>query len=202
MDTSLWAVRLEGTLESRDFLRLLPLLPETRQERLLRLRPEARREPLCAWLLLRLALREQYGWKSLPAVEVTPMGKPWFPEAPQVHFNLSHTEGAVMAGIACQPIGVDIERIRPVSPRLMKRLGADTEEACISLWVHQEAQAKCLGIGIRSQLRRESAAGSDKSYREVKSFPGYVSGAAIRGGDVPECLLIRNMEDLLRDSAV
>lgn len=202
MDASLWAVRLEGALERQEILRLLPLLPEARQERLLRLQPEAQREPLCAWLLLRLALREQCGWKSLPAVEVTEMGKPWFPEAPQVYFNLSHTEGAVMAGIACRPIGVDIERIRPVSPRLMRQLGAETEAACIPLWVRQEAQAKCLGIGIRSQLRRESAVGSDEHYREIESFPGYVSGAAIRGGDVPDCLQIRSMEELLRDPAV
>ena len=46
---------------------MLPLLPPERRERLLRIKqPEKRREPLCAYLILRHALWEQYRWRELP----------------------------------------------------------------------------------------------------------------------------------------
>ena len=54
---------------------------------------------------------------SAPAY--TPHGKPYFPEHPDVHFNLSHTAGAVLVGLSDRPVGVDIEHIRPVSQRTM-----------------------------------------------------------------------------------
>ena len=59
MSIELWAARLERPLTERETADMLRLLPAGRRERLLRIRqPEKRREPLCAYLLLRLALRE------------------------------------------------------------------------------------------------------------------------------------------------
>ena len=116
MSIELWAARLERPLTERETAAMLRLLPAGRRERLLRIRqPEKRREPLCAYLLLRLALREACGWRDLPEIRLTSLGKPWFPEFPEVHFNLSHTGGAVLAALSDRPVGVDIERIRPVS---------------------------------------------------------------------------------------
>ena len=59
---------------------------------------------------------------ELPALTYNKYGKPAFAEHPEVQFNLSHTRGAVLVGIHDRPIGVDIERIRPVSERTMQRL--------------------------------------------------------------------------------
>lgn len=95
---------------------MLPLLPPERQERLLRIKQsEKRREPLCAYLILRHALWEQYRWRELPPIRLTSLGKPYFPDFPEVHFNLSHTTGAVLVALSGEPVGVDIEHIRPVS---------------------------------------------------------------------------------------
>ena len=82
MAVNLWAARMERPLEPGEVQRLLPLLPPERRERLLRLPSEKRREPLCAWLLLRLALRETLEWTELPSVALTDRGKPFFPDHP------------------------------------------------------------------------------------------------------------------------
>lgn len=197
MTVNLWAAWLERPLEPGEVQRLLPLLPPERRKRLLRLPVEKRREPLCAWLLLRLALRESYGWAELPPVALTDRGKPFFPDHPQVHFNLSHTEGAALAGLSDSPIGVDIQQLRPAAPRLMEQVGADSEEAFFTAWVRREARTKCSGRGVGAMLRQEPPLEPVECCRELKIFPGYAACAASRGGPIPETVRICSMEELL-----
>lgn len=197
MTTKLWTVRLNRMMEPGEIQRLLSLLPPERRERLLRLPAEKRREPLCAWLLLRLALRESLSWTELPHVALTERGKPCFADHPQVHFNLSHTEGAVLAGLSDKPIGVDIEHIRSVAPRLMKQMRADTEEAFFRAWVRREARTKCSGLGIGAMLRQEPPLEPGELCWELETFTGYAACAVSRGGSLPETVRICSMEDLL-----
>ena len=197
MAVNLWAARMERPLEPGEVQRLLPLLPPERRERLLRLPSEKRREPLCAWLLLRLALRETLEWTELPSVALTDRGKPFFPDHPQVQFNLSHTEGAVLAGISDCPIGVDIEKIRPVAPRLMAQVGVETAEAFFAVWVRREARTKCSVRGIGASLRQEPPMEPGELCRELEIFPGYAACAASRGGTLPESVRICSVEELL-----
>ena len=196
MTVNLWAARLNRPLAEGE-VELLSLLPPERRERLVRLPAEKRREPLCAWLLLRLALRESFGWTELPPVALTDRGKPFFSGYPQVHFNLSHTEGAVLAGLSDKPIGVDIERIRPVAPRLMAQVGASTDEDFFAAWVRREARTKCSGRGIGAMLRQEPPMEPGELCREMEIFPGYAACAASRGGTLPETVRICSMEELL-----
>lgn len=172
MSIELWAARLERPLTERETEAMLPLLPPERQERLLRIKQsEKRREPLCAYLILRHALWEQYRWRELPPIRLTSLGKPYFPDFPEVHFNLSHTTGAVLVALSGEPVGVDIEHIRPVSERAMRRLAdVTTERAFFQSWVRREARAKRLGtpveLGAETPLRPE-----ERLWQEV--FPGY-----------------------------
>ena len=143
MSIELWAARLERPLTERETEAMLPLLPPERQERLLRIKQsEKRREPLCAYLILRHALWDQYRWRELPPIRLTSLGKPYFPDFPEVHFNLSHTTGAVLVALSGEPVGVDIEHIRPVSERAMRRLAdVTTERAFFQSWVRREARS-------------------------------------------------------------
>ena len=61
---------------------------------------ERQREPLCAYFLLCMALWKREGWRKLPEIARASSGKPYFPEYLGIHFNLSHTKGAVLAGVA------------------------------------------------------------------------------------------------------
>ena len=145
----LWATCLDRPLTEGEEARLLEFLPPERRQRLLRLpRREQRREPLCAYRLLTLALERECGWSTLPPMAHTPLGKPYFPDFPKVAFSISHTEGAVLVGVSGQAIGVDIERLRPVAPALLDRFGAGTAEAFFQSWVRREARAKRTGTPV------------------------------------------------------
>ena len=187
MSIQLWAARLERSLTEEETQVLLRLLPPERRERLLRIRqPEKRREPLCAYLLLRMALREVCGWRDLPAIALTSLGKPWFPDHPDVHFNISHTAGAVLAALSDRPVGADIEHIRPVSQRAMRRLAdVATERAFFESWVRREARAKRSGAGVGTMLSSEEPLSPGEQFYLLDTFPGYAAGVATRGGGPP-----------------
>ena len=166
---------------------MLRLLPEERRQRLERLKqPEKRREPLCAYLFLRRALWEQYRWRDLPEIRLSSFGKPYFPEHPDIHFNLSHTAGAVLVALSDRPVGVDIEHIRPVSQRAMRRLAdVGTERAFFQSWVRREALTKRSGTGVGTMLSAEEPLQPGEQFYLLDTFPGYVAGVATRGGGPP-----------------
>lgn len=199
MPIELWAARMERSLSEREREAILPLLPPVRRERLLRMREvEKQREPLCAYLILCLALRQKYGWKGLPEVATSQMGKPYFPDHTDVHFNISHSSGAVLVGISDQELGVDIERIRPVGQRMMVRLArVSTEEAFFQSWVRREARAKRSGSGVGTIMRSESPLQPGEYYYELDTFPGYAAGIATRSREVPGKLHRYSLDDVL-----
>ena len=199
MPIELWTARMERPLTDREREAMLPLLPPERRERLLRMREvEKQREPLCAYLILCLALRQRYGWKSLPTVVLGRLGKPYFPDYPEVHFNLSHSGGAVLVGLSDQELGVDIERIRPVGQRMMVRLAhVTTEEAFFQSWVRREARAKRSGNGVGTIMRSESPLQPGEYYYELDTFPGYAAGLSTRSRELPGQLHRYSLDDML-----
>lgn len=68
-------------------------------------------------LLLR-ALEAHFRLKELPKTAFGPYGKPFFPDYPQIHFNLSHSGPYALCALSGGPVGVDIEEIRPRGARL------------------------------------------------------------------------------------
>ena len=199
MAMDLWAARLERPLTEREQAAMLSLLPRERRERLEKLKePEKMREPLCAYLMLYMALRERYGWKQLPEISCGDQGKPWFPQYPAVQFNLSHTKGAVLVGLSEEPIGVDIEKLRPVSLRAMRRIaGASTEEEFFRCWVRREARTKRSGTGISTMMRAETPLQYGEYYYELDTFPGYVAGVATRSRELPGKVHKYSLDEML-----
>lgn len=199
MAIELWTARLERPLTERETETMLRLMPPERRERLLRLQQEEkRREPLCAYMILRLALWEQYRWRELPTIAVTSLGKPYFPDHPEVHFSISHTGGAVLVGVSDQPVGVDIEKLRPVSQRTMRRLaGAYTEEEFFQSWVRREARTKRSGNGVSTMMRSETPLQYGEYYYEIDTFPGYVAGVATRDKTPPGKVRKYSLDEML-----
>ena len=155
MQIQLISIRLERPFTDTEVERLLRLVPPERRQRLAHLKdPVVGHEPICAYAALWLGLNALYGWRELPALTYNKYGKPEFAEHPEVQFNLSHTRGAVLVGIHDRPIGVDIERIRPVSERTMQRLaGAVTEREFFESWTRRESRAKWGGAGLAAMKR-------------------------------------------------
>ncbi len=109
--------------------------------------------------LLAKMYREHTG-KSLPAIAVTPRGKPYFPES-NIHFSISHTKQFVFCALSERPIGIDAEeadrkidlgladKILSATERQFYDAAADKRLTLLRFWVLKEAAAKCSGEGLR-----------------------------------------------------
>lgn len=199
MPINLWTARLERPLNEEEEAAMLHLLPPKRRERLLQVKlSERRREVLCAYAILRQALWEQYHWRDFPEVTLSSFGKPFFPDFPTVHFNLSHTKGAVLVGISDQPIGVDIEKIRPVTPRAMRQIAnVASEKAFFQSWVRREARAKRGGTGVGTMMEADTPLQTGEHFWFLETFEGYAAGVASRSEASPGQVRKYFLEEML-----
>lgn len=198
MDAVLWALRLDRRLTEAEAGTLAARLPPFWRERAMAREGLARQEALCAYALLQEALWEAAGRPCLPETALTARGKPWFPAYPEVHFSLSHTRGAVLAAVAGEPVGVDVEQLRPLRwPRVQARLGTDlTEAGFFRLWVRREARAKRRGQGLGALLGPEPPWETGEVCTPLEIFPGYA--AALAAGGAPSAIHRRSLEELVR----
>ncbi len=111
-----------------------------------------------AWGLLSDVLRQE-GIAPLPQVERGRWGKPFFPQRPGLHFNLSHSAGVCLCALADAPVGVDVEVVRPRRPGLPRYCLSDDEYGgflaagggwgeFFRLWTLKEARCKQLGQAL------------------------------------------------------
>lgn len=116
-----------------------------------------------AYDLLRRVVEKTYRL-SLPVIARDYRGKPYFPDVPKIHFNLSHCHGLAVCGISESPLGVDAEEIRPLRERVMRRAfsaeetqavheSACPDETFFRHWTLKESYVKAIGIGISHPLK-------------------------------------------------
>ena len=116
--------------------------------------------------LLDEMLEKQFGITDC-RIEKNEHGKPFLPDYPHIHFNLSHCRGLVLCGFSDGEIGVDAELIRPYNGRAAKRIFSPGEmeiaeksdcpdEAFFRIWTLKEALGKCIGTGLFSSLANHS----------------------------------------------
>ena len=149
------------------------------------------------YLRCRSALRQVLArYTGLPAGELAlragRLGKPELVDG-ALHFNVSHSEGIALIGVATEALGVDIEWIdRPgldldgmarlvCSGRECDWLAglADDERraAFFHTWTRKEAYCKALGTGLHMDLRQvcfEQQGASTAAVRDACSAPHFV----------------------------
>ena len=192
-----WMARIDRALSERESAALAACLPPERRKRLADEQPRQQMETLCAYGLLLALLRDRCGWTALPPMERTENGKPFFPGYPQVHFSISHTEGAAAAAVSDAPVGVDIQRIQTPPRRLACLTGMEEPEAFFGSWVRWEARAKRTGTGILDMVRRQPPLAPGEICTEVRAFPGYAAAAAGAERAAPEQVRRLTVDDLL-----
>ncbi len=88
-------------------------------------------------------------------------GKPYIENRPDFHFNISNSYDLQIIAVSDTPIGVDVEKIRPVNQKAAKRFCEDeyqyilkqnSDYAFIEIWTKKEAYLKLLGTGIAGGL--------------------------------------------------
>ena len=136
--------------------RLLPLVSSQRRDEALRYKHTfGQWTALQSWLMLR-----ELGLPDKPWA-YNEHGKPYLPDGP--HFSISHCKQGIAVAINDQPIGIDIESYRDVTPDLIAHSMNDKEQhtinaaenptiAFIELWTRKEAYLKYQGVGIIDDL--------------------------------------------------
>ena len=116
------------------------------------------------YALLAWAAARCWGWPELPALARGAQGKPFFPGAPDHCFSLSHSGSLALCVLDNRPVGADIERLRPHSPRLPQRIFSpeqlewfqrqeDPQRALCQLWTLKECRVKYEGTGLTVPIR-------------------------------------------------
>lgn len=117
-----------------------------------------------AYLLLCRMLGERVGREVRPRFAYGENGKPFLPDFPDVHFNLSHCARAVLCAVADAPVGCDVEEIpAQLDASLLDFCFSPEERGAIRrasrpavefarLWTCKEALLKLHGIGLVDDL--------------------------------------------------
>ena len=149
----------------------------------------ARAASLAAGLLLKYGLCRC----GVPdaGLQYTEKGKPYLAGG-ALHFSLSHSGEYAACAIGCNPVGVDIQKIVPVSQRVISRFCTASEQRCLSgsrdlerdvirLWALKESWLKAAGKSAADMfaavfiLRGDAIEGpAGFSYRLYEDIPGYI----------------------------
>lgn len=143
----------------------IALLPLERRKQAERYRFEKDRL-LCltAGVLLYRGLAEYGLSENQSSIACGADGKPFLPNAPWLHFSLSHSGTRALAVFSENEIGCDLERLRPVSwpvaekcfcPEELEtlRCSSQPEIDFCRIWTCKESFLKAIGTGLRTPLR-------------------------------------------------
>ena len=154
---------------------LIMLLPEERKNKVLRYRREIDRKlSAITYLLLVCVLYKEFHIVS-PILAYTNNGKPYLPDYPNIHFNISHCPFGCICAVSDKPIGVDIQDVRPFSWDIAQRCcstaelkqleySSDIAEHFTKIWARKESYLKMTGEGITQQL---SAIDTTSAYNAI-----------------------------------
>ena len=139
-------------------------ISDERREQALRFKHElGRRQCVLAYLLLKRALREEYGITGNPVFAYGEHGKPMLVNHPDIHFNLSHCREAVTCVVSDRPVGIDVEGVGSYCESLVRYAMNEREQHAIlaaenpalaftRLWTMKEAHLKLTGEGLGHAL--------------------------------------------------
>ncbi len=135
------------------YLSCLPFMDEKYQKR----QSGAGAQSVAARSLLWYALQKEK--VQMCRLSYSRHGKPYLKQAPEVHFSLSHCNGYAACIVSNSPVGIDIEKIRPVSPKAYSRVctkeelqqitySANHHATFMKFWCLKESYGKACGLGL------------------------------------------------------
>ncbi len=138
-----WQKRSVSAFSKTEYDRCLSLMEPTRKEKVLAMAEHRRKTTVLGEWMVKTMLSERSG---LPVDEIailrTEKGKPYAEDLP--YFSISHSGEWVVAAVSENPVGIDIEQVRPVDLRLAERIGAKPERF-FEEWTAKEAHFKIYG---------------------------------------------------------
>ena len=187
-----------------------PFSPEQRQK-LRRYLPDKyalstpRDEIFLAHGLTQFAFLSEFG-ETFP-LQYEENGKPFIPGRCDVRFSLSHTQGAAICAVGTEPVGVDIEKLRPFPHESLMRLVLPEEFAGrddagkLRIWAQKESYVKLIGgaISAMADVRfypDRISAPENIFFRSYPEISGFAAGACA-AAPLPEQVRRVSLEKIL-----
>ena len=177
-------------LTNEEYQKWFSLMTEEKQERVSRYKDIERRKCSVAGEMLVKNYIEEVTSTAPEGIEILigDNGKPHIKNC-EIHFNISHCEDVVVCAFSDEEIGIDIEKIRPISLNIIKRFYSEKEQKYVlghsptqkdfqkcedeeilerfyRIYTLKEAICKKSGIGIKGLKEADALPFSDKSFKE------------------------------------
>ncbi len=148
-------------------------LSEQRREVVAKITHEGvKRQSIAAYLLLRDALREEYGITEPPIFDYEEGGKPVLRDCPNIHFNISHCKNAVACAVSDRPVGVDIETIRTFRESLGRKvLNEEEYETVIKADEENAAEPTTFAVSTKTAETTEAAVSTETAVSTKTTEP-------------------------------
>jgi 4'-phosphopantetheinyl transferase len=169
------------------FRKLLKDLPIEKQERVKRLsKPDDAKRALLADILVRCVIASELKVNSKAIeFEANKYGKPLLKRNCGLHFNVSHSGDWIVCAVDAEPVGIDIEQIRPLEIEIAAQFFSDEEDKILmakspedrqsfffDLWTLKESYIKAVGKGVSIPLKSFTVRFLEKGEIAVKSGNG------------------------------
>ena len=162
----------------QEVARLLPLVSAQRREQALRF-THLFGQYCCLKsyeMLQQLLASTPYTLHSTPTFLYNEYGAPSIKNGP--YFSISHCKSGIAVAVSNQPIGIDIEAVRPLKVDLVKKtMNPLEQEAILSasqpdwaftrLWTRKEAFLKMKGTGIINDLHAALADSNGAKFMQI-----------------------------------
>ena len=161
----------------QEVARLLPLVSVQRREQALRF-THLFGQYCClkSYEILLQLLASTYTLHSTPTFLYNEYGAPSIKNGP--YFSISHCKSGIAVAVSKQPIGIDIETVRPLKVDLVKKTMNPLEQEVIffdtqpdwaftRLWTRKEAFLKMKGTGIINDLHAALADSNGAKFMQI-----------------------------------
>lgn len=161
----------------QEVARLLPLVSVQRREQALRF-THLFGQYCClkSYEILLQLLASTYTRHSTPTFLYNEYGAPSIKNGP--YFSISHCKSGIAVAVSKQPIGIDIETVRPLKVDLVKKTMNPLEQEVIffdtqpdwaftRLWTRKEAFLKMKGTGIINDLHAALADSNGAKFMQI-----------------------------------
>lgn len=180
-------ILIDEHIDDFDLQEGLLQISDQRRRQALRFKFEhGQRTCVLAYLLLKQALKEEFGLTENPIFEYGEHGKPSIVGHPEIFFNLSHCKSAVACVVSRRPVGIDVESIREYKETVARYAMNDEEMwqilhaerpevAFTRLWTMKEARLKLTGEGLNRDIKQVLNEVDKKRYTTVERLQqGYI----------------------------
>ncbi|MGN9863617.1 4'-phosphopantetheinyl transferase family protein [Bacillus swezeyi] len=184
----IYAVYMDQLPGSDQFQRMMDMVSEEKRKKVNRYKfPEDANRTLIGEVLIRHIIKETF---DLPNEQITftegRYGKPSAAGLPDFHFNISHSGKWIVCGAGSTPIGVDVEKIKPISFAIAERFFSPSEHRDLMekkeaerlsyfyhLWTMKESFIKQAGKGLSLPLDSFSVKLGEQGRASIETPPDY-----------------------------